>query len=71
MKVGLILYFLAVGMFCLPSHAHAYIDPGTGSLILQALAAAAITGMAFVRGIREKIISLFRSRKDRKKKNDA
>lgn len=66
MNIFLMLYFLVVGMLCLPSYSYAYIDPGTGSLILQAVVAAAITGMAFVRGIREKILGLFRSRKDKK-----
>ena len=60
MKFLLIVYLAAAWCFCLPSQAHAYIDPGTGSLILQAVVAVAITCMAFIRGIRERIIGLFR-----------
>lgn len=66
MNIYLMVYFFVVCIFCLPSHAYAYIDPGTGSLILQAVVAAAITGMAFIRSIREKILGLFRNRKDKK-----
>lgn len=67
MNTCLTFSLLVVGILLLPSHAYAYIDPGTGSLILQAVAAAGITAMAFVRGIREKIIGLFRGRKEKTK----
>lgn len=53
----LMIIFLGI-----PTPAHAYIDPGTGSLLLQGLAAALITGLAFVRGIREKIMGFFRKK---------
>ena len=42
-----------------PGEAHAYIDPVTGSLIIQGLIAAVAAVMAGVRSIRERIISLF------------
>jgi hypothetical protein len=36
-----------------------YIDPGTGSLVFQAIAASLISGALFVRGARDRIIWLF------------
>lgn len=64
-KTGMVfLLAAAVLLLGIPTPAHAYIDPGTGSLLLQGLAAALITGLAFVRGIREKIMSIFK-RKDK------
>ena len=42
-----------------PAEAQAYIDPGTGSLILQGLAAAFVSLMVFWRGLREKIKNFF------------
>lgn len=59
------VYIGLIAVFLLPTYAYAYIDPGTGSLILQALIAGGITALAFVRGIREKIIDFFRSKKDK------
>jgi len=35
-----VLIFCATAVFVLPTHAYAYIDPGTGSMILQGLIAA-------------------------------
>jgi len=69
MKSLFTYYFVTVFLatiFCVPQPAHAYIDPGTGSLILQCLAAAAITGLAFIRSLREKIRSLFKFKKEKK-----
>jgi hypothetical protein len=43
-----------------PLPAYAYIDPGTGSMILQALAACFITCMVFFHGIRNSIIDFFK-----------
>ncbi|MBE6443022.1 MAG: hypothetical protein E7022_12060 [Desulfovibrio desulfuricans] len=47
----------------LPNAAHAYFDPGTGSMLLQALAAGLIGVAAFWRHIKEKISSVFSSKK--------
>ena len=60
MKTRRIVFLLFAALLVLPAEVHAYIDPGTGSLILQALAATGITALAFVRGIREKIASFFK-----------
>ncbi len=43
----------------IPLEAHAYIDPVTGSLIIQGLIAGVAAVMAGVRSIRERIIALF------------
>jgi len=65
MKTRRIALLLPAALLVLTADAHAYIDPGTGSLILQALAATGITALAFVRGIREKIASFFKFKKDK------
>ncbi|MDP2720720.1 MAG: hypothetical protein Q8O75_02145, partial [bacterium] len=57
--------------------AHAYLDPGTGSYILQILAAGVLGGLfavkTFWRSIRGFFSNIFSGKKktDRKKKNDA
>lgn len=40
-------------------HAHAYIDPGTGSMILQALLAGAVAALAFGKQIYRYVYGLF------------
>ena len=54
-----LLMLIVVFFLCFPADAHAYIDPGVGSLILQGLAAAFISLMIFWRGLREKIKNFF------------
>ncbi len=46
-------------LFLVSAPAHAYLDPGVGSVVLQALAAAAIGVSIFWRGIIHKIKSFF------------
>jgi len=36
-----------------------YLDPGTGSMIVQMIIAAVTAAIFFVRGIREKIVEIF------------
>jgi hypothetical protein len=55
-------YLIFVFTLFLPSFAFAYIDPGTGSLILQALAAAAFSALAFWSSLREKIKNFFKKK---------
>ena len=50
-----LLGFVVALSLCFPTEAQAYIDPGTGSLILQALAAAFVSVMVFWRNLREKM----------------
>ena len=55
---------LGIGLFLIPSNAHAYLDPGTGSYILQMIIAG-ILGAAFaikmfwirIKGFFEKMFS--------------
>lgn len=58
--------FFLLCMLFYPTYAYAYIDPGTGSLILQALVAGGITCLIFIRRIRDKIVSLFKRNNDQK-----
>ncbi len=41
------------------SEAHAYVDPGTGAMIIQVVGAAVVGGMFYFRTIRDKIASWF------------
>ena len=54
---------LALLATVVPNHAYAYIDPGTGSQVLQILAAGALTALFFIktiwRTVAAKISSLF------------
>ncbi|WP_319763578.1 hypothetical protein [Maridesulfovibrio sp.] len=43
----LVVQVFILFLFVVPTTAHAYLDPGTGSLILQALAAGLVTALAF------------------------
>lgn len=56
------LYLVLVFSLVMPNFAYAYIDPGTGSLILQALAAAAFSAIAFCSSLREKIKNFFKKK---------
>jgi len=44
--------------------AHAYIDPVTGSFVVQGLVAGVMAAIGGVRSIRQRIIRLFRRRRD-------
>jgi hypothetical protein len=48
----------------LASPAQAYIDPVTGSFVIQGLVAGVMAVMGGVRSIRQRIIGLFRRRRD-------
>jgi hypothetical protein len=60
--------FFLFGLFA-PVPAHAYIDPGLGSMLLQGLAAGAISLLVFWGRLRRRVVSFFT--KSGKKKNDA
>ncbi len=47
----MLYYFLliAVGVFVLPKLTHAYLDPGTGSYIIQIIIGLLLGGMFFLR----------------------
>lgn len=57
-----LFYLVFVFTFFFPYFAYAYIDPGTGSLILQALAAAAFSVLAFWSSLRQKIKNFFKKK---------
>ncbi|MGH8197527.1 MAG: hypothetical protein ACRETI_05110 [Steroidobacteraceae bacterium] len=50
---------IAAGLAC---PAHAYIDPGTGSMLLQVLGAGIAAGIFYFRELRIKVMSLFSRR---------
>jgi len=57
-----VVFAFALVMFVweiFPSTAYAYIDPGIGSLLLQGLAASAISVLIFWRSLRQKIKDFF------------
>lgn len=60
--------FLFLAIFFLTGTAYAYIDPGSGSMMLQMLAAAGIGALVFLGSIWRWIKSKFKSR--RTDKND-
>lgn len=60
---------LTVGMFFSAPKAHAYLDPGTGSFLLQMLVAALVGCAVFFRTIWARVSTFFnRSKPDSKKK---
>ena len=49
--------------------AYSYIDPGTGSIIIQGIIGAIATGMVFFNNIKLKLKKIFKSKKNKKNKN--
>jgi hypothetical protein len=43
----------------------AYIDPGTGTLVVQLLIAAALSSLIFIRSLLSRLLSFFGGRKER------
>jgi hypothetical protein len=66
MKKRSFLWLTLIMVLCFPRNAYAYIDPGTGSLILQGLAAAFISALVFWRSLRDKIKKFFIKPQDHK-----
>ena len=62
-----ILNLLLILIFLLPNTSYAYLDPGSGSLILQALLAASAAVLAFLKKIKNYVKNLF-SKKNVKEK---
>jgi hypothetical protein len=58
------MYFLAAFLSLAPVSAYAYIDPGTGSVILQALVAGVLGSMFVIKTYWAKITSFFRKKGD-------
>ncbi|MCL2075680.1 MAG: hypothetical protein FWH15_04435 [Betaproteobacteria bacterium] len=61
-------YFVVLLAF--PGLAHAYIDPGTGSLLIQGLIAAFVSVMVFWRNLRMSIMDFLRMNFFRGKKQE-
>jgi drug/metabolite transporter (DMT)-like permease len=60
MKLGKLFFFVFGITFLLPANAHAYIDPGSGALVMQMLLAA-FFGLCFYLGkTRNWIITLIK-----------
>ena len=57
-----------ISLFIIVSSAHAYLDPGTGSIILQGLIAALAAGAVFIKMYWYKLLNLLGIKK--KKDND-
>ena len=59
--------------FLMPTHAYAYLDPGTGSIILQAIAAAlaatAATTSYYWEKIKDLYIKIFKNKNKNKNKD--
>ena len=49
----LVLYCLVICVLGFPATAHAYIDPGTGSMLLQSVAAAFLVAGVYFRRVQE------------------
>jgi len=59
-------YFLLFILIGFPGVAYAYIDPGTGSLLLQGTIAAIASVLVFWRNLRIGITNFFRGKKQEK-----
>ena len=64
------LYLIISIYFFFTSSAHAYLDPGTGSIILSAIVAGLFTIKSYWELILEKIKKLFLKSKNKTKKID-
>lgn len=64
LSLKIILQAFIIFFFVTPSTAHAYIDPGTSSMLMQVLAAGLVSVLAFYGKIKAAIKRLF-SKKDK------
>jgi len=56
----MLLLLLTVSVLLFPEHAHAYLDPGTGSYVFQILIASIIGGAVVFKSGWSKIVELFK-----------
>ena len=56
------VFILSIALICLflTTNAHAYIDPGTGSIIIQFIIAAIASITVFFKKIKNKVTSFFK-----------
>ena len=64
------LYLVVSIYFFLTSNAYAYLDPGTGSIILSAIVAGLVTIKTYWQMIIEKVKKLFSKKENKNKKID-
>jgi hypothetical protein len=67
-----IVYLTLILLFCsllVPQKAYAYIDPGTGSIILQVVLGVLIAGMVSLKIFWSRVIGLFKKKFGHKQKN--
>ena len=65
----MLLLLLTLSVLLFPEHAHAYLDPGTGSYVFQILIASIIGGAVVFKSGWSKIVELFK-RKPRRSSAD-
>lgn len=63
-RVGVVLYLATLFSIVAIEPAHAYIDPGSGSLIFQAVAGAAMAIGLFLKVFWRRITTFFSRKKD-------
>jgi len=67
------LFYVTLTFLVLPGHVHAYLDPGSGSLLVQVLIGAILGSLYYVRLHWDKLanffVSLFKKNTDGKRKN--
>ncbi|NDV26326.1 hypothetical protein [Desulfovibrio sp. JC010] len=63
-KIIIMLQVAIVSLFVLPGSAYAYLDPGTGSMIFQVLAAGLVSVLAFYSKIKTGLKNFFTKNKD-------
>lgn len=68
MKLASLLVFLAASSLLLADKAHAYLDPGTGSVILQVVAAGVLGALFTIKSYWRAMLGFFTGRK---KANDS
>ena len=64
MQIRRIVVAAAIGLLLLPATAHAYLDPGTGSMLLQALVGGAAGVAVLVRVFWRRLTAWLPSRRD-------
>lgn len=61
---------LVIAVFFFPTTAHAYFDPGTGSILIQIIVGTMATVAVFWRKIKFSIVSWFSRDKNKEKRRD-
>jgi len=64
------LYLIILTYFSFTTNAYAYLDPGTGSILLSAIVAGLVTIKTYWKMIVEKIKKIFSEEKNNSKKID-